>query len=394
MYIGNIKCTEGYSLLKSYYKNICQRKYLKYIKKPADYVNMDLNTEFEKITGGVQDYTENMTLPGMIGKFAESSNCDSIYSYAYLVMLYGLLGKKVNDKHLKKHLLASQTKDGLFFDKNILNYQYVIGDGWGARHLTAHMIIAMQYLDAIPVYPFHFLEPFMDYDAVYKLMETLDWKRAWSTSNFIMNIGNSLQYIRDFMGETEAGEGVRAIENWLITHIRKDSGMWFNGSISSKTMKYEMVRGAYHLYPILMYDKIDIPYRKKAIDIILSLQNKYGGFDFRINSSACEDIDAADLLIWLSGEDREYRRDEIDSCLKKSFFWIAQNQMPDGGMVFRLGEGFDYGHPNMASRINESNLFATWFRYLSLCHIYDFITGERHNYGKGPGLNMLYPDFI
>jgi len=390
MDIDKIKYTDSYSKLRSFYKNVHQKKYLRGISKISTYADIDFNKEFKKITEGVENYISYMSSEDMLGKFAVSSDNRCIYSYVYLSMLYGLLGKKNNADLLKEVLIESQAEDGLFYDKNILNYQYVIGDGWGARHLVPQMIIAMQHLNIRPVHPFRFLDPFMDYTTMYGLMETLDWKKVWYTSNFVMNIGGSLQYARDYMNRAEAADAVHAMEDWLVAHIRKDSGMWFDGNVKSKTIKYEMLRGAYHLYPILLYDKIDIPYREKAIDIILSLQNEQGGFDFRKNSSACEDTDATDSLIWQSKGHREYRENEVEDCLKKAFFWIKQNQMADGGFVFRLGEAFDYGHPNMTSRINESNLFATWFRFLSLCHINDFMTNGKRDYGDAFGLNILY----
>lgn len=392
--IDNIRRTSGYSMLRTFYKSSLQRKYLKDINRAKVYTDRDLRNVFHKVTGRVEEYAACMFSADSMGKFAASSNGRCIYSYVYLSMLYGLLGEENVDEALnealKKILTDSQAEDGLFYDKNVMNYQYVIGDGWGARHLAIHMIIAMQYLDIKPVHPFRFLDAFMDYDTMYSVMDALDWKKVWSTSNFVMNVGCSLQYARDYMDKTEAAEPVRAIEDWLTAHIREDSGMWFDGRITSKTIKYEMVRGAYHLYPILLYDKIGIPYKEKGIDVILSLQNGYGGFDFRKNSSACEDIDATDSLIWLSGGNRGYKRSEVENCLRNAFFWIVQNQMEDGGFVFRRGEAFDYGHSNMSSGVDESNLFATWFRFLSLCHIHDFIAGGEHDYGNVPGLHILY----
>ena len=54
--------------------------------------------------------------------------------------------------------------------------------------------------------------------------------------------------------------------------------------------------------------------------------------------------------------------------------------MEDGGCVFRLGEPIVYGSSNMSAMRNESNLFATWFRTLSVCYMYDFLTGSKRNY--------------
>jgi hypothetical protein len=41
----------------------------------------------------------------------------------------------------------------------------------------------------------------------------------------------------------------------------------------------------------------------------------------------------------------------------------------DGGFVFRRDEPFMYGHEKMFSGINESDIFSTWFRSLSLAYV-------------------------
>ena len=43
--------------------------------------------------------------------------------------------------------------------------------------------------------------------------------------------------------------------------------------------------------------------------------------------------------------------------------------MSDGGFVFRRFEGFKYGHELMETVPEESSLFATWFRMLSVAYI-------------------------
>lgn len=386
--LNQIKKNDIYSFIRKEMKESMQRKDIgKVFPMPKDN-NIDTQKIYSEVMSGVRQYVRQMSENDNIGKFSTSSNKANLYSYVYLAMLYGLLDIPY-DESLKKimiqNILDAQSEDGLFYDKNILNYEYLIGDGWGARHIIPHIIIAMKRLNIKPVYEFRFLSAFSSYDMMYALMDSLDWKSVWRTSNLIMNIGVCLQYERDNIGIKGRENGIRAIQDWLLMHVREDSGMWYDGKIDSRAIKYEMVRGAYHLYPILFYDGIDIPYMEKAIDIILSLQNKYGGFDFRKNSSACEDIDAIEPLIRLAAKLPEYRKEEVKKCLRNALFWIKQNQMPDGGFVFRKGELFNYGNINVASKINESNLFATWFRTLSVCYIVDYLMGVQHNYVQIPG---------
>ena len=41
----------------------------------------------------------------------------------------------------------------------------------------------------------------------------------------------------------------------------------------------------------------------------------------------------------------------------------------DGGFVFRRGEPLVYGHERMSSGADESAMFPTWFRTLSLAYL-------------------------
>jgi hypothetical protein len=41
----------------------------------------------------------------------------------------------------------------------------------------------------------------------------------------------------------------------------------------------------------------------------------------------------------------------------------------DGGFVFERDKPFQYGHKLMSSKANESAMFPTWFRVLSLAYL-------------------------
>ena len=107
------------------------------------------------------------------------------------------------------------------------------------------------------------------------------------------------------------------------------------------------------------YDKREVLYKEKILNLTLKTQNKLGE---KLNSSACEDIDSVDLLIHLS----DSHNIEVKQSLKKAFAWILSNQNSDGGFVFRRNEPMWYGHEIMTAKKNESHFLASWFRTLSL----------------------------
>lgn len=380
-----IKNTDFYLFLRKQYKESIQNQDIGKIEILGE-KQYDISSEYRKTEQRVCTYINDAMSLDKLGLFSNSSEDESIYTYTYLVMLCGFLDIEVNSKEIiASKLLESQLSDGFFYDKKYLNYEYIIGDGWGKRHFIPQAVIAIERLKKKPIYEFAFIEPFYNSDRMRCFLNSLDWNDAWKTSNVVMNITVCLQYVRDFMNCKEAADSVNIVQQWLLENIRQDCGMWYWKDKMTIANKYEAIRCAYHLYPLLEYDGIDTPFKEKAIDLILSMQNKYGGFDIRKNSSACEDIDAIDPLIRLEIKTGGYREKEVKKSLEKAFFWLKQNQMQDGGFVFRRGENFNYGSNNVVSKVNESNLFATWFRMLSICYIHDYLTGYKRNYMRMPG---------
>lgn len=182
-------------------------------------------------------------------------------------MLSGLLdiplGMDIKNQIIEK-IKSAQYSDGLFYDRAVLNYQYLNGDGWGARHFILHVIIALERLHEKPVYELRFLKPFMDYKEMRSVMEGLDWKHVWGTSNFVMNLGVCMQYARDFMKQDSYNDSIKSIQDWLCSNVRRDNGMWYRGEKINKKIIYEIIRGAYHLYPLLIYDELDFQYKEHA----------------------------------------------------------------------------------------------------------------------------------
>ncbi len=99
----------------------------------------------------------------------------------------------------------------------------------------------------------------------------------------------------------------------------------------------------------------------------MKTQNVLGSYGYKLNSSACEDIDSIDPLTRFSPLS-DYRASEIKNSLQLALSAILHNFNPDGGWVFRRNEAFLYGHPEMFSKENQSSMFATWFRTLGMAY--------------------------
>lgn len=327
-----------------------------------------------KLIENAIDYVDSLKLDDFEFCFSKSCSIPTLYSSVYACMIKGWTGKISNQKKKQwsDYLNEYQQPDGFYIDYNCLNNRYFVGDGWGARHLIPHMIIALQRLNSKPKYEFSFLEKMKTPDNVIAFLETLDFQKIWGTSNIIMNYGVTMQYARDFMG-APFKDSVIAMEEWLIKHIRSDCAMWQTMPINSSAVLYETIRGAYHIYPILLYDKVEIPGFEKVIPYLIKAQNSQGGFDKNINSSACDDIDAIDPLIRSSIISNESRKFKIRFAINRAKKNVLYNRNEDGGFVFDRKSAFKYGDAEqLFSKKNESNLFGTWFRLLSLILIDEY----------------------
>lgn len=335
----------------------------------------------------VIEYTASMKIKEIYYKFSNTSDIATIYSSVYACLLNGLYNEwNDEEKNIWKIYFDSHQKEnGLFEDKQYDNHKYYHGsNGWGAYHLIPHLTIAYDRIGATPKYEFVYLNNLKEPDAMIKWLKTLDYRKVWGSSNAIMNYGVAMQYARDKMN-MPFEKSIDAMEDFLLKNINSKYGMWFDGKINKKAQRYEMIRGLYHILPILYYDHINLPYAERAIEQIIMSQNKWGGFDTYIGSSACDDIDAVDPLLRLSKQ-LKLNDETILSLLEKAKIWILFNQNQDGGFVFEKGKPFMYGEQKCLSSIaNESNMFATWFRSVSLELIESFINKSSSRFMRTPG---------
>jgi hypothetical protein len=176
--------------------------------------------------------------------------------------------------------------------------------------------------------------------------------------------------------------------NWLDETQDPETGLW-GDRFDSPVLLSNGVQTGYHLWLLYFYDRRPIQYIDKIIDSCLKTQNPYCGFGVPLNSSACEDIDSIDPLVRLSLM-TDYRKSDITAALKKAIPWILVNMNEDGGWVFRRYEVFQYGHPDMRTEREESAMFPTWFRTLTLAYLSQTLGGSllptcHWRFLKGPG---------
>ncbi len=351
---------------------------------------------FEEYKNKTVSYLHQYETDNKIGCFALSTKNKTIYGYTYYVMTSGLLGYRIGHdgiKEIEQTLVNCQQEDGICVDNLLFGQKYISGDGWGARHFLPHYIIALRRLNKDLLYRVAYLNEFQYPNTLVSFLSNLDWHNVWHSSNLIFNVLVMMQYEREAFCDNKYDASIEAAENWLLRNINEKYCLWTQNSLKSKSELYDAIRGMYHILPILIRDGKHIPHIENTIDLILSLQNKNGGFDFNPNSSACDDIDAIEPLIRLSLlNNRQYKRVEIEDSIHRCMRWMCQNQMPDGGSVFCLGSKFNGWDDSLSSGVNESNMFGTWFRTLAMCYMNDYLCTFDGRYEDVPGYE--YPLFL
>ena len=323
-------------------------------------------------------------------KFCTKSNIADLYSTTYAFMLKGLFGAITEDEIIQgtKYFQSCQTKDGLFRDPILQSTYAETGDNWGWRHLAPHILIVLEYMNTKPKYDFNFIFKIFDKSGVEHWLNNLNWQSDYGNiCNTIMNIGVLLQYSRDKFDNQKASIYIERMYEWLFQNkIDKNTGLLGNNESKGKSSIHSKINGTYHLFTLLFYDQINISFIKNTVISVLNNQNYIGGFGPNLISNACDDIDSLYILSKYFCEDI-YLKERVVNSITKSLKWIITNQNQDFGFVFKRNKPFVYGGQHILSSLkNESNLFATWFRTLSIAYGINYLNLEHDfKFSTAPG---------
>ncbi|MEM4217915.1 MAG: class I SAM-dependent methyltransferase [Candidatus Methanomethylicaceae archaeon] len=332
--------------------------------------------------------------PG-IYRYTPSGDEALLYASVFAALLYDLTGKMSQlstdeRKAWSDYINSFQCPDGLFRDERVSNSIAEAEDWWGWRHLTLLCLMALAALGDAPRYRLAWLDDTATSSAMLQWLESLDWdERVDFTSNAVQNRIASMQFARDFMGEAHLDEAIQTAIDFLTMRCSPETGLWGSCVPATPQALTRQVQAAYHFWLLYAYESIDIPFSERALEYVLATQSAFGGYS-PVNrfSSACEDIDSIDPLARFGY--RTLDRERIQRSFSKALPWVLFNFNRDGGAVFRRHEEFVYGHPLMRSKKNESSVFATWFRLLSIA-IMDCMSSEptlTWNFLEAPGYQL------
>jgi len=315
-------------------------------------------------------------------KFSSTSNESELYSSVYALMTLGLFNEvellTMDEKsEWGEYLLSFQNKDGLFFDKKLDTPLASSIHYWGWYHLLPHLIIALDYLNIKPKYDFQFIFKLFETQTVKEWLESRNWADNYLVvSNEVMNITVLLQYSRDIFNNEKSREYVDKILIWLKFNIKDEkTGLWGYKTKRSKIDISKAIKTAYHSMPMHTHDndlsEINID---NLVKYTIQTQNSFGTYGPSCLTDGCEDIDSIYLLTQLPIPN-EFKND-VDKSVEVFFNKVFINMNDDGGFVFKRTQSFQYADSKLKSNIDESNMFATWFRTLSIAYACKYLSIE------------------
>jgi hypothetical protein len=382
MWKNKLKKTSLFVLLKSFKNTLDNKKIEPVLNKYKKKYNIN-NFEYNNFKHDILSYIKLIQLENKYEyKFSKSSEKKDLYSSVYTVMTLGLFDEiknlNIKDKDSwTNYILSFQKENGLFVDdylesplSNKIHY-------WGWFHLLPHLIIALDYLEAKPKYDFKFIYEMFENKTVEEWLDSRDWKENYlAVSNEIMNITVLLQYSRDTFNNELGKDYVDRILLWLKTNqIDKKTGLWGNKTSRSNLDISKAVKTAYHYIPMFVYDNdLEGLNIENIIKYTLQTQNQFGTYGPCCLTDGCEDIDSLYLLIQLPIS-KKYSN-QVDDSVKIFFDKVFTNMNDDGGFVFRRMTPFQYADSKLKSNKDESNMFGTWFRTLSVAYACEYLDIE------------------
>ena len=327
-------------------------------------------------------------------RFSGSTQICDLYSSVYALITFALLGKLdiFSDSEIedwRQYILSFQRPDGKFIDNSLDSYLSDKAHHWGWYHLLPHVIIALDYLQIKPKHSFSFINnEILFNNDVDTWLSSRRWKDDYlGVSNEIMNVTVALQYSRDVFNCVRSANLVTQILQWLkINQIDSVTGLWGTHTSRSRLDICRSVKTAYHIVPMYIYDD---EFEDLNIDQILKYslltQNKIGTYSLSYLADACEDMDSLYLLSQLPVP--EHYQPTVNKSINTFLRQVFMNMNADGGFVFKRNRKFQYADSKLVSARNESNMFATWFRTLSIAYACESlkITNKHFRFSNVPG---------
>ncbi len=186
-------------------------------------------------------------------------------------------------------------------------------------HAFCHATGALNMLGGKQRYAPKFLDKYRNVEGIDEWLDRIDWVHQWGASHDIWGAGVPLA-----CSPQTPQEWRDKLFAWLDREASPKTGFWRKGV--KPVSKLEFVGGAFHIWPIYAGRGRMIPYPKKVVDHILTLQRKSGSFDGVFHYGG---MDCVWALVYVT-ENLPYKRETIKKALARNADGIMElyNERP------------------------------------------------------------------
>jgi hypothetical protein len=294
--------------------------------------------------------------------------------------------------------------------------------------LTTFCLSAVNALGGVPRYPLAFVDAWTP-DRTRAYLSSLDWTNPWNSGNKAMFLG----IVLSCHATAGSAGAVSALEAWFDWHDvhRNAAGFW---GLGTSAQFIDGMGGAYHQFLIYRFWQRPIGPLERIVDRVLFLQQPDGLYSPWPSGATCYELDAVDILVH-AYRTADYRRPDIAAALRRLQPGVLSMQNADGGFCWgrrtpltplgwlRMGAAFAghrspfylyyslraaaaiqvrrnprlrTGWAESARLWNESSVFDSWFRCLTLAEIATVLpespyAGARWQFLDVPGLGWFRP---
>lgn len=360
----------------------------------------------------VNEYQYRFTVNG------DSNIFSSIFAL-YIFDLFGEVGRFSEDRRLGwiNYIQKHQNKYNGCFEPG---FEITSRKERNILQLTTFCLSALKILGAKPLHDLPYKSELLEPDFVDKyLLKHKCLVGARGSGNMAMFLGI---FITEHYEDTKNELYLKALERWFNLHDNNtnDNGFWGD---RLEALYYNGVQNGFHQYVIYYYWDREIKKKSRIEKVIAQLQDAKGHFAPFLGGAACEDYDAIHLLLAMNPVINE-TPESLKKILKKSYNALLKDLNDDGGFCqtklspnkFSLNQivfvysnfnsklfkiklrktmGYIFRNRNeivvnwfdKSRKINESNLWDTWFKVLAIAEIEAFFNVKsKFNFQKAIGL--------
>lgn len=296
------------------------------------------------------------------------------------------------------HTLSSLTSLSQRIEQNLLPQTHSLE--YFLEEETAFHLQALHALNSNPS-NFDTSRIITDKSKLIDFFNSLSWDNPWRDSNRVMFALSNLCWLIDNQSRSDLVALLSSALDWIDDHQSPESGLW---APQKKVPLSNCMAATFHFSFFYLWIGREFKYTNKIIDSCLSLQENHGLFSgpYGIGQN-CLDYDAIDLLAKCY-QLCSHRKHEVEAALRKAKSQLKKLENSDGGFannkksrVLRikarglnrlqhkiidskrfpkadsifLKEIDSTGDYNVCLKYlqcknNESNVFCTWFRTLSI----------------------------